>query len=79
MSKINQKMVTVKVVSAAGHDEPTMTATEAVAYIKDRCKNEAKWAYLDGTFMADLNDITANAVAEAEDIVLTNQLVGGDQ
>lgn len=72
-----EKNVLVKVISSAGHDEYPLTPAEAVARIHAMCSNEGKWAYVDGVHIANTAAINVDMLRNAEDITLTNQLVGG--
>jgi hypothetical protein len=73
---ISKKQVTIKVVSSRGHDELTMFADLAVNHIKDQCDNRSKWAYLDG-IQINPTDLNGEMLTEANDITLTNALIGG--
>ncbi|MBC8436901.1 hypothetical protein H8D85_01105 [bacterium] len=68
--------VLIKVVSSRGHDEFTETAGTAVARIQSECSNNGKWAYINGV-QRNPNDINVTDILEAQDITLTNALVGG--
>ncbi len=70
------KKVEIKVVSSKGHDEYTESPQEALRRIKDETTNNGKWAYLDGKQVNPINLNVAD-ILEAEDITLTNALVGG--
>lgn len=71
-------MITVNVASARGHDVETFENTEAASnYITTKARNENKWVFVDGELIADLSDLTAERIATAQDITLSNQLVGG--
>ena len=75
-SELSSKKVEIKVVSSKGHDEYTESPQEALRRIKDETTNNGKWAYLDGKQVNPINLNVAD-ILEAEDITLTNALVGG--
>ncbi|MBC8410404.1 MAG: hypothetical protein H8E12_17030 [Rhodobacteraceae bacterium] len=68
--------VTVKIVSSSGHDEYEDTAVMALDRIASECNDNGKWAYINGTQVTP-GEITISDILEAEDITLTNALVGG--
>jgi|APSaa5957512493_1039668.scaffolds.fasta_scaffold217857_2 hypothetical protein len=68
--------VTVKIVSSMGHDEWTEAPNSALGRIQDQCDNHSKWAYLDG-MQVNPGGLTVDDLLNAEDITLTNALVGG--
>lgn len=74
--KILETKVTVKVVSSAGHDEYEETADVALTRIQDLAKNQNKWVYIDLN-RRDANSLTVDDLIDAEDIMLTNALIGG--
>jgi hypothetical protein len=68
--------VTIKVVSSRGHDEYEDSATMALDRIKTECDTNGKWAYINGV-QKNPSDLGIEDILEAEDITLTNALVGG--
>ena len=68
--------VKVKIVSSRGHDEWTEAPFAALNRIQDECEKQGKWAYLDG---AQINPgtLTIDDLLDADDVTLTNALVGG--
>lgn len=68
--------VNLNIVSTAGHDEVEVSAGKAVAEITDQCENKNKWLYIDGVHR-NPQDIAMDELLEAEDITLTNALMGG--
>lgn len=78
MTSIIEKLsqtVHIKVVSSAGHDEFDFDLEDAKSYINEAMKT-GKWCYINNVFKSP-SDITIEDLAAAEDIVLTNGLVGG--
>jgi len=68
--------VQLNVVSTAGHDEIEVPAGQALAEITERCDKQNKWLYIDGV-NRNPQDVTVDELIEAEDLTLTNALVGG--
>lgn len=70
------RKVNVKIVSSKGHDEISVSPQEALDRIREETAKHGKWAYVDGK---QVNPIALNVtdILEAEDITLTNALVGG--
>lgn len=69
--------IEIKIIGPEGHKTENLEAIAAVDYIKGLCTKGGKWAYIDGVHIADMDAINAGFLADAEDITLTNQLVGG--
>ena len=69
------KLVTIKIVSRNGHDEWEGSGAEALEKIMEETSN-GKWAYINGKFVAP-EELTREAIEEAEDITLTNSLYAG--
>ena len=82
MSKVNEinkaltGQVNLKIVSSRGHDELTDSAVNVLDRIKQECNDNGKWAYVNGT-QTSPESITLENLLNAEDITLTNALVGG--
>jgi MFS superfamily sulfate permease-like transporter len=82
MSKLNEinkalhSKVNLKIVSSRGHDEITDSAANVLDRIKQECDDNGKWAYINGT-QTSPESITLESLLDAEDITLTNALVGG--
>lgn len=70
------KKVTVKIVSAKGHDEFTDLPQIALDKIRAEAADSKKWVYLDGN-QVNPNEIGIDDLLGAEDIMLTNALQGG--
>jgi len=70
------KMVTIKIVSLAGHDEQELDALSALAEIQRQATEHGKWVYVD-LERCDPDGLTIEDLVEADDITLTNALVGG--
>tara|TARA_Y100000593_G_C4119242_1_gene241840 strand:- start:310 stop:558 length:249 start_codon:yes stop_codon:yes gene_type:complete len=82
MSKINEineaitSQVNLKIVSSRGHDEVTDSAVNVLDRIKTECEENGKWAYINGT-QTSPDSISLQNLLDAEDVTLTNALVGG--
>lgn len=79
VEQFNEELTTkikVKIVSSRGHDEWTEAPFAALRRIQDECTNQSKWAYLDGSQINPKN-LTIDDLLEADDVTLTNALVGG--
>ena len=71
-----KKIVKIDVVSHSGHDTLEMAPAQAVAEIKTQVDSQNKWCLVDGKVMnADI--VTAQDLSDAENIVLTDRMVGG--
>lgn len=71
-------MITVNVASARGHDvEEFEDGGAALGYIQEKARNENKWIFVDGEIVADLSSLSIDRITAANDITLSNQLVGG--
>lgn len=68
--------VTVKIVSSRGHDEFEDSPAAALARVQDETTTHGKWAYLDGRQVNPVV-LTIDDILAADDITLTNALVGG--
>jgi len=68
-------LIHIKEVSSAGHDEWDIDPKEAVDFLNKKCSN-GKWLFIDGEFISP-EEICLDDLVEASDIVLTNELVGG--
>ena len=68
--------VLVKSVSSKGHDERVGTPQESLNLIKEQTENHGKWAYVDGR-QVNPGVLTIEDLLEAQNITLTNALVGG--
>tara|TARA_B100000287_G_C20037289_1_gene544933 strand:- start:22 stop:270 length:249 start_codon:yes stop_codon:yes gene_type:complete len=82
MSKVNEidnalnNKVHLKIVSSRGHDEVMDSAVNVLDRIKQECDENGKWAYINGT-QTSPESITLESLLDAEDVTLTNALVGG--
>lgn len=72
----NESKVLVKVVSSRGHDEHEVTPEAALRIIREEASQRNKWVYID-TKRVDPDAISLEDLIEADDITLTNALVGG--
>jgi hypothetical protein len=72
-----KKEVAFRVVSPNGDDQYSLPHTEALTNIRSLVKDESKWLYIDNSFM-DPDTITTRDLDNAEDIILTNALAGGN-
>jgi hypothetical protein len=70
------KEVTIKTVNETGHSTQTMPVANALDYIQEQTQEHGKWCYVDGAYVKH-DKLTANDIASAKDIVLTNALAGG--
>ena len=71
------KKIEIKVVSERGHDIKQFTATEqALEFIKTEVNERGKWCYIDGKFYGS-DVLTPEDIENAQDITLTNALIGG--
>jgi MFS superfamily sulfate permease-like transporter len=68
--------VTLKIVSSRGHDEITDSAVNVLERMKSECEENGKWAYLNGQ-QTSVDSISLDDLLAAEDLTLTNALVGG--
>lgn len=70
------KKVHLKIVSSSGHDDVIDSAVNILERIKAECDENSKWAYINGTPKSP-GSISLDDLLEAEDVTLTNALVGG--
>lgn len=68
--------ITLKIVSSRGHDEITDTAVNVMTRLQTECNDNGKWAYINGQ-QTSTDSISLEDLLAAEDITLTNALVGG--
>lgn len=71
------RMVELKIVSPKGHDLLELDAVSAVTEIQRQVTDNNKWAFLDGNMVEDTSDLTIDQIVNAEEIQLTNRLIGG--
>jgi len=65
----------VVVLDEKGHSEFNVGNTqEALTQIQ---KYPNKWVFIDGEFVSETNTISQKAIEEAEEIVITDKLIGG--
>lgn len=75
---MEQETVNYKIVSSEGHtDREDVLVNDAVTEIKDLVESESKWLYVDKEHIADINNITADLLLQASNIMLTNTQAGG--
>ena len=70
------KKVHLKIVSSSGHDDVIDSAVNVLERMKTECDENNKWAYLNGVQKSP-DSISLDNLLEAEDVTLTNALVGG--
>jgi hypothetical protein len=71
-------MIKVNVASARGHDVAEFeTGTLALDFVQQTAKSEKKWVFVDGEIISDLAGLDANRIEQANDVTLSNQLIGG--
>lgn len=79
VKKFQQELDTkilVKIVSSKGHDERVGSPQESLSLIREQTENHGKWAYIDGR-QVNPGMLKLEDLLEAQDITLTNALVGG--
>jgi hypothetical protein len=76
-TKFEKKEVYFRVVSPNGDDEYTLDHVTALNNIRGLVKEGSKWLYIDNDFK-DPDMVTTRDLDEAEDIILTNALAGGN-
>jgi hypothetical protein len=69
--------INYRVVSPNGDDEYTLDHSTALTNIRALVKDEGKWLYIDNDFK-DPESLTTRNLDQAEDIILTNALAGGN-
>jgi len=70
------KEITLKVVSERGHDTLKLVPSLALDRIRQETSENGKWCYVDGNFKSS-DTLTENDIANADEIVLVNGLLGG--
>ena len=70
------KEISWKVIDLNGHSVKTAPAENALIEIRMECTEKGKWVYLDGAF-AKASTLTVADLVKANDITVTNALVGG--
>ena len=75
--QFDKKEITFRVVSPNGDDEYTLEHTTALSNIRALVKDEGKWLYIDNDFK-NPDSLTTRDLDQAEDIILTNALAGGN-
>lgn len=77
MKQFEKKDIRFRVVSPNGDDEYTLDHCTALANIRTLVKDESKWLYIDNDFK-NPETLTTRDLDQAEDIILTNALGGGN-
>jgi hypothetical protein len=75
-TKFDKKEIFFRVVSPNGDDEYTLDHATALTNIRGLVKDESKWLYIDNDFK-NPESLTTRDLDQAEDIILTNALAGG--
>ena len=75
--QFEKKEITYRVVSPNGHDERTFDHSTALANIRVLVKDESKWLYIDNNY-TNPETLTTRDLDQAEDIILTNAVAGGN-
>ena len=75
--QFDKKEVHFRVVSPNGDDEYTLDHSTALQNIRAFVKDESKWLYIDNDFK-NPETLTTRDLDQAEDIILTNALAGGN-
>jgi len=71
-----KKEIVFRVVSPNGDDEYALDHTAALTSIRSLVRDESKWLYIDNDFK-NPESLTTRDLDQAEDIILTNALGGG--
>ncbi len=75
--KFEKKEITYRVVSPNGHDEYTLDHSTALTSIRALVKDEGKWLYIDNDYV-NPETLTTRDLDQADDIILTNAVAGGN-
>jgi len=75
--QFEKETVHFRVVSPKGDDEYTLDHNTALTNIRALVRDESKWLYIDNDFK-NPETLTTRDLDQAEDIILTNALAGGN-
>ena len=75
--QFEKKEITYHVVSPNGHDECIFDHSTALTNIRALVKDEGKWLYIDNDY-TNPETLTTRDLDQAEDIILTNAVAGGN-
>lgn len=75
--QFEKKEITYRVVSPNGHDEYAFDHSLALTNIRTLVKDEGKWLYIDNDYV-NPETLTTRDLDQAEDIILTNAVAGGN-
>ena len=73
-----KKQINYRVVSPNGDDEYAQTHVDALTNIRALVEDEGKWLYIDNEWVTNTDSLTTRDLDNAEDIILTNALAGGN-
>lgn len=76
-TKFEKKEIHFRVVSPNGDDEYNLSHDIALDNIRMMVKDQGKWCYIDNDFK-DPSLLSTEDLDNAEDIILTNALAGGN-
>lgn len=68
--------ISIKELTSIGPAEHTKPLTEAIDFLKQKTSQNAMWLFVDGN-ETNADTVTADQLAAAQTIVLTNKLLGG--
>jgi hypothetical protein len=71
-----EKLVKIDVVSQKGHDTLEMAPALALQEIQKQVNSQNKWCLVDGKYK-NVDTLSSQDLADAENIVLTDRMVGG--
>lgn len=69
--------VNVNIISTRGHDVLELSPADALSEVTRQARDNAKWVFVNGDLVSDINSMTTDMLESASDITLANQLVGG--
>jgi hypothetical protein len=75
--QFEKKEINYRVVSPNGDDACTFDHSTALTNIRALVKDDGKWLYIDNDFK-NPETLTTRDLDQAEDIILTNALAGGN-
>ena len=70
------KKVTIKITNQTGHSTLSLVPKEALKVISTEAGQNGMWVYMDGNFQT-VGNLTESDIARANEIVITNALLGG--
>jgi len=72
----DKKVVEISLISERGDDKLVLPVLQAVERVKTEVNNNGRWLYIDGAFTS-ADNVTAEDLIKAQDIVLGDTLLGG--